>query len=311
MQFHDNEVFVIANEYYSSSKYLYKIDFMTNPAAPEIVAFKTFSYPSNLDRITIFDKNYIIARVSEYGEKINRILTRTNLIEAGSFTIPGNWRNFTLEDKYMYVTYRDSVVIFDVSSILDQERLSRIQVDVPVSWIDSYPYHTSAGQIDENLMYVYTTYGFAIYNISNPSIPVQTNYMYGINGSIIRHNGAVYLVNTSVNLDNPYSGINKIDLVVGIDGHNPVTPVSHYLYQNFPNPFNPVTSINFTIPKQEKVELIVYDVLGRKVIGLLDRVMTAGIHQIDFNGNNLASGLYFYTIRAGNFKDIKKMILIK
>lgn len=88
-------------------------------------------------------------------------------------------------------------------------------------------------------------------------------------------------------------------------------PNGYALEQNFPNPFNPTTSIRFTLAKPEVVKLTVYNILGQRVATLVNGPMTAGQHIIHFNASNLASGIYFYGIEAGSFKTFKKMILLK
>lgn len=85
-----------------------------------------------------------------------------------------------------------------------------------------------------------------------------------------------------------------------------------HLAQNFPNPFNPSTSIRFALPTKSNVILKIYDISGKEVATLINNeVVSAGLNEINFNGRNLASGVYFYSITAGNFKDTKKMMLIK
>lgn len=88
-------------------------------------------------------------------------------------------------------------------------------------------------------------------------------------------------------------------------------PVTFRLYQNYPNPFNPVTTLKFSVPNSGMVKLAVYDVLGKEVDVLVDQHMSAGEYSVAFKGNDLASGVYFYELTAGNFKDVKKMILKK
>ncbi len=90
-----------------------------------------------------------------------------------------------------------------------------------------------------------------------------------------------------------------------------LTPEKFELSQNYPNPFNPVTKINFSIPKQSHVTLKVYDVLGKEIATLVNEVKTSGTYNIDFNASNFSSGVYFYKIEAGEFSDIKRMMLIK
>ncbi len=83
------------------------------------------------------------------------------------------------------------------------------------------------------------------------------------------------------------------------------------LYQNYPNPFNPVTVIKFSIPEVSNVKLSLYDVLGRKIKDLINDKLDAGIHSINFDGSELASGVYVYRLEAGKNVSIKKMMLIK
>ena len=89
------------------------------------------------------------------------------------------------------------------------------------------------------------------------------------------------------------------------------TPVSYMLRQNYPNPFNPVTSIDFAIPTAGHVELAVYNVLGEQVAKLIDGNLQSGFHTAEFNAENLVSGIYFYRLTAGNYSEMKKMILMK
>lgn len=83
------------------------------------------------------------------------------------------------------------------------------------------------------------------------------------------------------------------------------------LSQNYPNPFNPATTINYSVPVSGEVTLKVFDILGREVSTLVDEVKNAGRYSVRFNASALASGTYFYTLRAGNFSTTKKMSFIK
>lgn len=83
------------------------------------------------------------------------------------------------------------------------------------------------------------------------------------------------------------------------------------LEQNYPNPFNPSTTINYTLGERSAVKLKVYDVLGNEVANLVNTTQEAGKHSINFDGANLASGLYIYTLNTGNFTSSKKMMLLK
>ena len=88
-------------------------------------------------------------------------------------------------------------------------------------------------------------------------------------------------------------------------------PKQFALYQNYPNPFNPKTTIKYALPKASDVKIELYNMLGRKIKTLINTNKKAGIHKIEFNANNLASGTYIYSIQAGQFNAKKKLLLMK
>lgn len=88
-------------------------------------------------------------------------------------------------------------------------------------------------------------------------------------------------------------------------------PENFNLSQNYPNPFNPKTKINFQLPEANEVTLKVYDISGREVVELVNCYMRPGYHSVNFEADNLPSGVYIYKIKAGKFTDVKKMTLMK
>jgi hypothetical protein len=88
-------------------------------------------------------------------------------------------------------------------------------------------------------------------------------------------------------------------------------PVESYLGNNYPNPFNPSTKIEYAIPKNSFVSLKIYDNLGRDVTTLVNEYKPAGKYALDFNANNLSAGVYYYKLSSDNFTDVKKMVLVK
>lgn len=84
-----------------------------------------------------------------------------------------------------------------------------------------------------------------------------------------------------------------------------------YLFDNYPNPFNPSTKIEYLIPESSLVTIRVYDVLGREAATLVNEIKPAGKHQIKFDASNISSGLYTYVLTSGNFFQSKKMLLLK
>ncbi|GAB4378622.1 MAG: hypothetical protein Kow0042_27240 [Calditrichia bacterium] len=101
---------------------------------------------------------------------------------------------------------------------------------------------------------------------------------------------------------------------------NPVTAIGdpfspivtrYELQQNYPNPFNPATTISYAITKAGRVQLDVYNTLGQKVKTLVNQHQVPGRYQVRFNAGELASGIYFYHLQAGEFNAVRKMILMK
>ncbi len=83
------------------------------------------------------------------------------------------------------------------------------------------------------------------------------------------------------------------------------------LFDNYPNPFNPTTQINYQMPKNGFVSLVVYNTLGQKVATLVNEMQESGVYKVNFNAENLPSGIYVYKIQAGEFSEVKKMLLLK
>jgi hypothetical protein len=103
--------------------------------------------------------------------------------------------------------------------------------------------------------------------------------------------------------------------VTAVEQENEI-PMQFELKQNYPNPFNPTTKIFYSLPQNSQVTIKIYDMLGREVRTLINKVMNAGVHSVDWNadyenGNKVTSGIYMYRINAGNFVSTKKMIFIK
>ena len=97
--------------------------------------------------------------------------------------------------------------------------------------------------------------------------------------------------------------------LVGINNQN--IPVSFELFQNFPNPFNPKTRINFTLKENQTIKLIVYDLSGKLITTLTDGKRNQGMYHVDFDGSDLPSGIYFYRLESEESLQVKKMILLK
>jgi hypothetical protein len=102
-----------------------------------------------------------------------------------------------------------------------------------------------------------------------------------------------------------YGTLTNVELVCN------VFPSEYSLSPNFPNPFNPSTTINYQLPKQSQVTLKIFDVLGREVTTLINKVEEAGYKSVNFDASKLPSGVYFYRIQAGSFVQTNKMLLMR
>ena len=103
----------------------------------------------------------------------------------------------------------------------------------------------------------------------------------------------------------------SVNISVTSVGGNPLNPAGFKLYDNYPNPFNPSTTIRYSIPEASFTALKIYNALGKEVAALVNETKSAGTYEVEFNALDLTSGIYFYTIQAGSFKETKKMILLK
>lgn len=124
-------------------------------------------------------------------------------------------------------------------------------------------------------------------------------------GLVQDQNGYLYV---TADVDGVYRSVSP---VVGVVTDHFRFPKSFTLAQNYPNPFNPTTKIRYNIPELSLITLKVYDVLGNEIATLVNEEKPIGSYDIDFNANQLPSGVYFYQLIAGDFVAIKKMILMK
>jgi hypothetical protein len=102
-----------------------------------------------------------------------------------------------------------------------------------------------------------------------------------------------------------------VDIVTGIAENETNLPIEYALKQNYPNPFNPSTKIKYSIPQSSNVVLKVFDILGNEIETLVNEEKSVGIYEVQFDATGISSGVYFYTLTAGNFVENKKMVLLR
>jgi len=195
-----------------------------------------------------------------------------------------------------------------------------------IGWVDEIFYDFSMN-IDDTIYYNgYSGYntiiakGDSIYwllNLQNLGL-ITSQCRFGI-GNINHINIAEYFGITSLyseGLDNAYNWILMGAVIDGLTfGNTDLTEEDilklYSLEQNYPNPFNPTTKIKYQLPKISFVTIKVYDVLGKEISTLVNEEKPAGNYEVELTGDGLPSGIYFYQLRAGNYIETKKMVLIK
>jgi len=175
-----------------------------------------------------------------------------------------------------------------------------------------YGYTTSWLGISDARLYAWNANNYRMYSISN------TAGLYSLDSLPIGFYQVICdRINYPTQTRNVYLGRNNrkninfyFDHLVGVQSE-PGLPEHFLLNQNYPNPFNPVTSIKFSLPYFSEVKITVYDILGHEAVVLENGSFTAGVYEVEFDGTNYSSGVYFYKLETDGFIDTKKMVLIK
>jgi len=155
--------------------------------------------------------------------------------------------------------------------------------------------------------------------------PLDIEYKYGANWGLpsnggandneggvgTNHHATIFPSFWSGDAVDDFGTFDTKDVVNGVEQVDSGVPSKYELSQNYPNPFNPSTIINFSIPQSGIVTLRVYNVLGQEVAELVNDVKSAGTYEVSFDASNLTTGMYVYTIQAGNYSATKKMLLVK
>ena len=193
------------------------------------------------------------------------------------------------------LTRTDTTYIFGVATNIQGGYISKS------IFVDGYGTLKIAGRILQCLRLKRT--------LTSPS-PSDNEYWY------ITREGSMFMVLALAN--QPDTGIVQIEMAVllvgqSLDGvHNERNfPTGFSLNQNFPNPFNPTTTIQYSLSRMSPVNLTVYDMLGREIATLVSDVQPAGLQSIEFNASGLSSGVYLYRIKVREFSETKKLVLLR
>ncbi|GBD87649.1 LVIVD repeat protein [bacterium BMS3Abin03] len=281
---------------------------ISNPSSPVEVGF--YITPGVAGEVDILGNNIFVAD-GHSGLRIIDVSNPSNPTEVGFYDTPGLTLGVYTYDKYAYVgDGQGGMPVIDVSDPANPVEVGLLDIGnnvVGVARLSGF----------ENYVYVPMANIINIVDVSDSSSPVIVGSFAtesGPNGHIDDiHGNGEYIYASDRNAG---FYILQNDFVVGVNDEKNPTPASFKLFQNYPNPFNPSTKIKFTIPNvgtslMKFVQLNVYDVLGNEVATLVNEYKPAGEYEVEFNAENLPSGIYFYQLRAGSFIQTKKMILIK
>lgn len=175
--------------------------------------------------------------------------------------------------------------------------------------------------------------GLVSASVTGLDVAITVNTTSSVAGELVDANGTVVAVNNSTG-NNPFTltapgpGTYTVNagfkspsprrwdsVLVNISitdvGENPSNPTEYKLYDNYPNPFNPSTTLRYSIPEASFTTIKIYDALGNEVSSLVNETKSAGTYEVEFNATDLSSGIYYYSLQAGSFNQTKKMILIK
>lgn len=212
----------------------------------------------------------------------------------------------------------DSVVVDSNSAITGINFFVSPESDSGADYISGNVSDNSGNSIKGALVFAINSNqeisGFAITNVNGSYvIPGLVPGSYTIQSDYLGYTSGQ---SQNVNLDYTANYSGSASFVLSPEGvtsveSSPSLPKAFKLNQNYPNPFNPSTIISYSVPVNSFVTIKVYDIIGREVATLVNNNISAGNHKVTFDAADLSSGIYFYQIRAGNFVQTKKMILLK
>lgn len=269
-----------------------------------VLALDLFGYPTTIKRPGSFDPAF------PYGSYIKPVFD----------AVPDNDPNGITD----VITVGPSFPDNDVTSVelflsIEGTRTSDLAVTLTAPNGQARTVITSNGGSNNNVLTIF--YDAASTNLSSTeflppwSNSIQPSQAFGNFGnSQARGNWTIKVADVATGTVHTFLGwgirLNGAT-TVGVQQLSSEIPAKYDLSQNYPNPFNPATNIKFALPKSGFVTLKVYDIVGREVATLVNEQLSAGTYEHNFNASAFTSGVYFYKLEAGDFSEIKKMMLVK
>lgn len=219
-------------------------------------------------------------------------------IHIASYFYRENGYGIDIEGDYVYAaTSPSGIEIIDVS---DPEN------PIFVSGYDSL--YTSEIAVRDGYAFLSGAGRFYLMDVSDPTQPLLiSSYFYPMiyyQNKLTLHDEYIYLA--------AYSSLRILRLTpTGLEEVEVISPENYSLSQNYPNPFNAMTTIRYDLPEQSDVRIEIYDIMGRKIKTLVSGITPAGSHSVTWDSDDIPSGIYFYTITAGEYRDSNSCVLLK
>jgi Secretion system C-terminal sorting domain len=310
--------------YVRSKNKMFKIDFLTDPSNPLVI--DTFDWETeyansgrtiNWNGVILNYKDiYFYGRNQDQSNFLEvRSLVDFSLVKEINLPIKDQYIRLKINDNKLISSTADSVMIYEITNGYDLIFRSKLKYSLNLPWTNSEYVNLWTYFLDENIIVLEGSgIGSEVYNVSDMENPTHAgSWLNGqIWGSQLRKSGDNFSIDWVLNsLDYYSSGIELKDVTSVEDIHNIEIPSNYKLKQNYPNPFNPTTKISYSVPVKSQIELSVIDVLGREIVKLVNEVQDQGVYEASFDASNLPSGIYFYSLHAGEFTLTKKMMLLK
>ena len=224
-------------------------------------------------------------------------------VQAGTFTDNVNIRDMAMAGDHIYL-----------SDVYGGKKIRSVNISNPAAptaeGIFNDRIYGTAVTTDERYVYVAGgMYGLKVLDFSAPMAPTLAagyyrEYLEMSDIAVTRQ--YIYVLDK-------YRGVMQFrnNLMSSVSCEVPARPDVFALLPNYPNPFNALTTLSFTLPREERVTLSIYNLLGQTVVKLVDRRMEVGMHRVSWQAEGMPSGLYFCEFRAGSFRQIQRMLLLK
>lgn len=249
---------------------------------------------------------YLFAPDRAFGLYVLDVSDPTHIVEVASCKTPGEamWADISADHQHVYIAdAAEGLRVIDVSNPLAPVEVGfyeqNLELANHVAVCGDSVYVSDGGQI-----------GLHVFDVSDPMAPVEVAYHKtpgAFAHDVVVADGLIYF------LDFTHFEIFEIaDGSTAVEDTHPASLVSDYkIHSIYPNPFNPATTIEFSIPQSGQVTLTISDILGREVETILHQNMDAGRHRIQWNASNVPSGIYFIRMKSGSFSQVRKGMVLR